>query len=264
MKIPAYSSNSNTYKSQAENSIKNTFEGISTDLEKKFTVETSGLLVATSTEAGILPPLSGLLFHYIIKGQFSEREALYHYLDENKFEKKPFSVTVKAEDYLVALSCTENNGKLFTFSSANDMACDGGRIYSCDTDITGIGSNKLTCGGRAGDFGCGESKFKDSKAVDESQCYCTAFGGNWIEKKWTCPEEKESAVPIDGWTCVPIETKYQCTGDKCPAEADKPIEGCDCKEKITKYRCTRDVRDGCSECTLGSTVCSVPKGCKAV
>lgn len=229
--IPSYADDANTYKSRAENSITDRFNDVSTDLNKAFELERTRIIVPTSSEAGILPALTGLLFYYKMKGQFTEKQALYHYLDENTFEKKPFSLAVKAEDYLVALNCANNNG-LFTFAAANDMVCDGGKIFTCDTIIDGIGNNLLTCangvGQSTGTFGCGENRFKTSSAVDESSCYCTAFGGTWLPaESWSCPKQittcvkvmekqDDKEVEIEKCTTTTIQVPRSCRAECTP------------------------------------------------
>lgn len=226
--IPQFASDRSAYIKAAENSISNQFNSVATDLDKKITLEDSRLFVSTENEKGVLAPLSGLLFNYLIRADFTEKQSLYRYLGET-FNKKPFSLTVKAEDYLVALNCAQNSGKLFAFTSPNDMACDAGQIFTCSTIIDGIRNNLLSCqngiGQRTagGTFGCGENRFKTASAVDETPCYCTAFGGSWIGgESWTCTDTttvckkvKEGEKEVE--RCEPVTTSRT---KSCPRECD--------------------------------------------
>lgn len=241
-RAPSYSGPASAYLERAKNQIKEEADGL--DLSTKTSTAEADLLVPST--------LSGLYLHYNLLSEFSDdpKTAAYDYLNEaqNTFEKKPFSLAVKAEDYLVALDCSKDRNR-HTYSTQNDMACDGGKIYTCNTPIQGIGNNLLTCsngiGRGTGNFGCGESGFKTRDAVDESQCYCTAFGGNWIGgESWTCPRTVKQTFsdPMPGWSCEPIKDK---------------------DDKVTGYSCTTTVQDPRScpmECDLNGRFCT-PNRC---
>ncbi len=233
--IKSYSGHAAAYADSASAQIKKIADD--TPLSTKASMAESRLVVPET--------LSGLYLHYSLRSEFLDdnKANAYDYLDEEKnmFEKRPFSLAVKAEDYVVALNCAANSG-LHKYSADNDMACGGGKIYSCNTVIEGIGTNLLGCGGSTGKYGCGEAGFKDSGSVDISACYCAAFGGKWEvpAKPWECPktDTRESAEPIPNWDCSEIKDKDgRITGYKCtttvkvvrPCEPECDLGGMKCK-----------------------------------
>ena len=165
--------------------------------------------------SNIMPAKGGLLLHYDIKTTLND-SAEHDYLDEEnkEFLKKPFPLNVNLEDYVPVLDCSSNGG-LFTFSAPRDMLC-AGQLYTCYTQITGIGSNLRLCGGRAGAYACGETGFRLESDVDVSPCYCQGFGGDWVPADiWECAEEVCTTDSEGVETC---ETVYYQRS--CPAECD--------------------------------------------
>ncbi len=222
--LPQYSGPAAAYIDSATTRLRGMFasSAIGGINAREFT-ENSELIVPSANEAGILAPLGGLVFHYDVSATFMEDtkpEEQYYYLDENVYEKRPFPLTVKAEDYLVALDCAGISG-VHAFSSPNDMACDGGKIYACNTNIQGINGNLRAYGGSTGVYGCGEAGFKDTNAVDDSPYYCAAFKGNWIGgESWTC--SRTVCTPVydkggkkTGEDCVTVDEPRSC-----PMECD--------------------------------------------
>jgi hypothetical protein len=216
-------SDAGRYKDHAIDSIKSEFNSIGIE-EKSLEIEKAEFVVSQD-----------LLFHYLLKGHFPD--SAWEYLG-SALETKPLSLAVKVEDYKTALKCDQD--KILTFSSDSDMACVSGVLYTCNmrsTEITGIGNNRLQCtnsqGQRIGNYACGESGFKEQSAIDSESCYCTAFGGSWLERNWVCEEESEE--PLDGWLCTQLGEKYKCTKE-----------------------------DSCGRCSIGTKSCDIPAGCRGI
>lgn len=185
------STNANNYIERSRNAITDEFNSVSFDGNKKLSFEAVRLVASGD--------LSRLLLHYIARADFEEKEARYNYLNANRFEKKPFSLTVKAEDYTTVLDCGQGSG-LFTHTASNDMLCSGG-LYTCNTIVDYIGDHLKSCGGRVGSFGCGPQGqgFAGSEAVLRDRCYCSAFGGTWFDAlPWVCPAPPCETVTENG------------------------------------------------------------------
>lgn len=90
----------------------------------------------------------------------------YYFNDEknNRFYQKPFSMQVKAEDYLPAIDCRDPSilpVRFFTWEKSSryrsdaalwlgDMACCGGTLWSCNVNVPGMTTGALTSDGSAG------------------------------------------------------------------------------------------------------------------
>ncbi len=95
----------------------------------------------------------------------------YYYHDEksNRFFGKPFSMEIKAEDYLPAIDCGDDTKipvrffaweKQSRYSTAIDMVlgdttCCGGVLWTCNVEIPGMSSGNLLSGDSAGGV-CGD------------------------------------------------------------------------------------------------------------
>lgn len=108
----------------------------------------------------LLPQGTGLIFHYDLTITMKDKnEYYYHNEESNSFAKRPVELQIKAEDYLVAIDCTEQgilericklqpNCKLqrvFNWEpSKKQLMCYQGVLYSCgDLKIKNFPSQQI-------------------------------------------------------------------------------------------------------------------------
>ncbi len=126
------------------------------DIKNKLPLETQIYVMAVSG------------FYMCYGGSLPMAGDFYYYHDEknNRFSKKPFSMEVKAEDYLPAIDCADSpvpNSPVRFFSwekqprystiniQTGDMACCGGGLWTCNAEVDGMsGDKKLSTGMTAG------------------------------------------------------------------------------------------------------------------
>jgi len=93
---------------------------------------------------------------------FSLFSGLYYREDSGKFSPYPLSISTKVEDYIPVINCFYHPYnklsqfipyRVFSFDSQNDLACCGGLLYSCSTEVPGLESQKLSAGQTLNDAG---------------------------------------------------------------------------------------------------------------
>ena len=86
----------------------------------------------------------------------------YYFYDEqeNRFFKIPMQLHIKTEDYLPAIDCATDN--LYTYEKNIDIACSGGKLYTCGAanNIKGLGpEQKVGEDGRIENLLCRDLEF---------------------------------------------------------------------------------------------------------
>ena len=132
-----------------ENNVR--FDDIKAFLPPKVQAETIPYVLAVSG------------FYICYGGSLPVAGDFYYYHDEkgSRFFRKPFSMGIKAEDYLPAIDCndlpdpTPSVVRFFSWEEPRDMVCCGGILWACNADVPGIGSRRLDTGSTAGGT-CGD------------------------------------------------------------------------------------------------------------
>jgi hypothetical protein len=160
----------------------------------------------------------------------------YYYHDKagNRFVKKPFSLNVKIEDFLPALDCSQNNGKMFSWQNKGDVLCLDNVIWACLQDISGLSGIKLDhetlvsgadvykCLSDAGRF-CKQGD--DTRAISEcctgwtgigTLCNNFCAGDGILDTDEGCASA--DARPCEG-TCTQGKT-MTCTGTACNSKCE--------------------------------------------
>ena len=174
--------NQGAYRSQFETLMK---ENIIT-LRSRLFLPSDAINIAVETDItanediGVIPyPGSGLVLHYTATVTYTEPEKYYYHNErENTFEKRPITLTYKAEDYLPALDCTQYGPPfyaVFSWNSGSDMACCAGLLFSCGTNI-----NRLPAGQQVG---AGDKIKTTEEGGNADQDRCT---GVLIDKTFEC------------------------------------------------------------------------------
>lgn len=78
--------------------------------------------------------------------------------DNNVLKRAPISLKFSLEDWFATLNCQGNDGKRYAWITEKDMTCQGGRLYSCDRNVPGIGSQRVIKDASLGDYKCTTSK----------------------------------------------------------------------------------------------------------
>lgn len=140
--------------------------------------QTTGDLVSIlqSAAAGVPRPIpywcssvkwdKGSVYHESIV-PVEEKNIIY---DENNniLKRKPLSLKFSLEDWFSTLNCQGNEGKRFSWLTEKDMICQSGKLYSCDRNIPGIGTQKIVKGASIGTYKCTVSK----SATEHKAAFC--------------------------------------------------------------------------------------------
>jgi hypothetical protein len=257
-----------TYLEAVQSRLSSMITGIS--LEPGVLLRESGLDEATSLfvpnsgvpqydAVNIVPHQGGLVLQYAAYATFEEDNEGFYYHDEaaNEFIKNPFFLTVKAQDYVPALECSENNGVKFNYNSNDDMICYNNELYTCDRGINGlVSSNRIQleyC--LTPDIECNyDHAFRNCETV---QC-----GGYCIGLTYYPPDScNEECIDGSGCYCecetYPIDCDDNdiCTNDYCYSSGcyytDKCPPDCDCDPATGECICPECSYDegGCNDIT---------------
>jgi len=106
-------------------------------------------------------------------------EGRYYIYDETRkeFNKKALTLRFRLRDQLAAFNCTSaDERRSWTEDGDNDLLCSGGKIYGCNTKISGLGSNDVSSGGGVASYKCvsGARSFSGYKSDYQKNSFCIA------------------------------------------------------------------------------------------
>ncbi|GEM_PF-5898737 len=163
-----------------------------------------------------------------------ERNIIYDE-DDNVLKRKPLSLKFSLEDWLPTLNCQGNEGKRYSWLTEKDMLCQLGKLYSCDRNIPGIGSQKIAKDAFLGNYKCTTSKSSNdhktkfclASGIPESQSdgqfnfCCTYYSqnsfwnkpDNFCENDGHCSVEEQTTISTGERSC--IVNSPSCLRDCC-------------------------------------------------
>ncbi len=101
-------------------------------------------------------------------------------VDGNKeFKREPYVLFFKTKSSPAVLDCGKNNGYLFNYEIEKDMLCLGDKIWTCKTNIEGIGSGRKLAGEDVGGDGnanpISEGTFRCVQIPNTAQRFCKIY-----------------------------------------------------------------------------------------
>ena len=229
----------------------------------------------------------GLVLNYVPYCTFAESNDGFYYHDEahNVFTKRPFFLTVRANDTVAMLNCpAQINGQRFTFRGTNDMICYQSspperddtypELYTCNLGLVGqVTENKLRTGNCLNSqMDCSSGGFRDCNTIDcpnfcgfdavndeyvyyhdaqkicdpgKGGCYC-----NYVQTG--CPPDnngctQDCVASQGGCVYTPLCVGSPCYPCSCTSTG-KWTYGCSCSAVVCD--------DGCScDPTTGGCIC---------